>query len=71
VDLDAIWEAIQSGQVASAGLDSFAVEPMTAPHPFHGQARIVLSPPIGGVAAEAYVKMGVAAARNALEVLAP
>jgi D-3-phosphoglycerate dehydrogenase len=69
IDEPALLEAIQSGQVASAGLDSFAIEPMTAPHPFHGQERIVLSPHIGGVTAEAYVKMGMAAVRNALGVL--
>lgn len=69
IDEVALLEAVQSGQVASAGLDSFAVEPMSAPHPFHGEARIVLSPHIGGVTADAYVKMGVAAAQNALAVL--
>ena len=69
IDEPALLAAIQSGQVASAGLDSFAVEPMTAPHPFHGEARITLSPHIGGVTADAYVKMGVAAAQNALAVL--
>lgn len=69
VDESALLLAIRSGQVAAAGLDSFAVEPMTAPHPFHGEARITLSPHIGGVTADAYVKMGVAAARNALAVL--
>jgi len=69
VDEEALLEAIRSGRVASAGLDSFAVEPMTAPHPFHGEARITLSPHIGGVTADAYVKMGVAAANNALGVL--
>ena len=69
VDERALLDAVRSGQVASAGLDSFAVEPMTAPHPFHGEARITLSPHIGGVTADAYVKMGVAAARNALAVL--
>jgi D-3-phosphoglycerate dehydrogenase len=69
VDEPALLEAIRSGQVASAGLDSFAVEPMTAPHPFHGEARITLSPHIGGVTGDAYVKMGVAAAKNALAVL--
>jgi D-3-phosphoglycerate dehydrogenase len=62
--------AVQSGQVGSAGLDSFAVEPMTAGHPFHGQARIVLSPHIGGVTSDAYVNMGVEAAKNLLAVLA-
>ncbi len=69
VDEAALLEAVRSGQVASAGLDSFAVEPMTAPHPFHGEPRITLSPHIGGVTADAYVKMGVGAAQNALAVL--
>jgi len=69
IDETALLDAIRSGQVASAGLDSFAVEPMTAPHPFHGEPRITLSPHIGGVTAEAYVKMGVGAAQNALAVL--
>lgn len=62
--------ALQSGQVASAGLDSFQVEPMAAGHPFLGVANLVLSPHIGGVTGDAYVKMGVGAARNALAVLA-
>jgi D-3-phosphoglycerate dehydrogenase len=69
IDEPALLTAIRSGQVGSAGLDSFAVEPMTAPHPFHGEERITLSPHIGGVTADAYVKMGVAAAKNALAVL--
>lgn len=69
VDEAALLDAVRSGQVHSAGLDSFVVEPMTAPHPFHGEPRITLSPHIGGVTADAYVKMGVGAARNALAVL--
>jgi D-3-phosphoglycerate dehydrogenase len=69
IDEAALLDALRSGQVGSAGLDSFAVEPMTAPHPFHGEARLTLSPHVGGVTADAYVKMGVAAARNALAVL--
>ena len=70
IDEPALLEAVRSGQVASAGLDSFAVEPMTE-HPFQGESRITLSPHIGGVTSDAYVKMGVAAARNALAVLHP
>ena len=69
VDESALLAAVRSGHVASAGLDSFAVEPMTAGHPFQGEERIILSPHIGGVTADAYVKMGVAAAENALAVL--
>ena len=69
VDEAALLQAVRSGQVASAGLDSFAVEPMAAPHPFHGQPNIILSPHIGGVTGDAYVNMGVGAARNVLAVL--
>lgn len=70
VDEAALLDAVRSGQVAAAGLDSFAVEPMTVPHPFQGEANIVLSPHIGGVTGDAYVNMGVGAVRNLLEVLA-
>ena len=69
IDEHALLAAVRSGQVMSAGLDSFAVEPMTAGHPFQGERGLVLSPHIGGVTSDAYVNMGVAAARNALEVL--
>ena len=70
VDEAALLAAVRSGQVAAAGLDSFAVEPMTAPHPFHGERNIVLSPHIGGVTGDAYINMGVGAAQNVLAVLA-
>jgi D-3-phosphoglycerate dehydrogenase len=43
---------------------------MAAPHPFHGEPNIILSPHIGGVTGDAYVNMGVAAARNVLDALA-
>jgi D-3-phosphoglycerate dehydrogenase len=66
----ALLAAVRSGQVAMAGLDSFAVEPMTPGHPFQGERNIVLSPHIGGVTSDAYVNMGVGAAKNLLQVLA-
>jgi D-3-phosphoglycerate dehydrogenase len=69
VDEAALLEAVRSGQVMCAGLDSFAVEPMTAPHPFHGEPNFVLSPHIGGVTGDAYVNMGLGAARNVIAVL--
>jgi D-3-phosphoglycerate dehydrogenase len=70
VDEAALLQAVRSGQVACAGLDSFAVEPMAPAHPFHGEPNILLSPHIGGVTADAYVKMGVGAANNVLAVVA-
>jgi len=70
IDEHALLAAVRSGQVAMAGLDSFAVEPMAPGHPFQDEKRIVLSPHIGGVTSDAYVNMGVSAAKNLLQVLA-
>jgi D-3-phosphoglycerate dehydrogenase len=70
VDEQALLAAVKTGQVAMAGLDSFAVEPMAAPHPFHGQPNILLSPHVGGVTGDAYINMGLGAARNVLAALA-
>ena len=70
IDEAALLESVRSGQVMAAGLDSFAVEPMTAGHPFQQQPGFVLSPHIGGVTGDAYVNMGVGAAKNLLQVLA-
>lgn len=69
VEEPALLAAVQSGQVSMAALDSFAVEPFTAPHIFQGEARILLSPHIGGVTSDAYVNMGVAAAKNTVAAL--
>lgn len=58
------------GPVAGAGLDNFAIEPMTAGHPLPGPGRIVLKAHISGVTGDAYVNMGVAARhKNLLAVL--
>jgi len=70
IDEAALVAAAKSGKVASAGLDSFAAEPPPADHPFFGIPNLILSPHIGGVTQDAYVNMGVAAARNVLAVLA-
>ncbi|GKS91132.1 NAD(P)-dependent oxidoreductase [Acidovorax sp. SUPP2539] len=70
IDEAALLAAVRSGQVMAAGLDSFSVEPMAANHPFQGEPRCILSPHIGGVTGDAYVNMGVGAAKNLLEVLA-
>jgi D-3-phosphoglycerate dehydrogenase / 2-oxoglutarate reductase len=69
VDEPALLAAVQSGQVGMAALDSFALEPMTAPHIFHHQKNFILSPHIGGVTSDAYVNMGMGAAKNIVDVL--
>lgn len=70
IDEAALLDALASGQVGMAGLDAFAQEPTPPNHAFFGHPQLVLSPHIGGVTSDAYVNMGVAAARNTLAVLA-
>jgi D-3-phosphoglycerate dehydrogenase len=70
IDEEALLAAVRDGRVQAAGLDSFQQEPPPATHPFFGEENILLSPHIGGVTQDAYVNMGVAAARNLLSHLA-
>ncbi|SNS92489.1 D-3-phosphoglycerate dehydrogenase [Noviherbaspirillum humi] len=70
VDEAAVIEAVKSGRLHSAGLDSFASEPLIGSHHFSDVDNIVLSPHIGGVTGDAYIGMGTGAAANILAVLA-
>lgn len=70
IDEAALADALRSGALRAAGLDSFQVEPFTPGHPFTAIPNAILSPHIGGVTGDAYVGMGTAAANNVLAVLA-
>jgi D-3-phosphoglycerate dehydrogenase len=69
IDEAALAEALRSGALRAAGLDSFQVEPFAPGHPFTAIPNAILSPHIGGVTSDAYVGMGVGAANNVLAVL--
>lgn len=69
VDDDAVREALASGQLRAAGLDAFVPEPLTGEHAWRNVPNTVLSPHIGGVSEDAYVNMGLGAARNVLDVV--
>jgi D-3-phosphoglycerate dehydrogenase len=69
IDEAALADALRSGALRAAGLDSFQVEPFAAGHPFTGIPNAILSPHIGGVTGDAYVGMGTAAAKNVLAVM--
>lgn len=69
VDEEAVVEALKTGKLRAAGLDSFANEPLADGHIFGGVPNAILTPHIGGVTSDAYVAMGVGAARNVLAVL--
>ncbi len=69
IDEAALAAALRSGALRAAGLDSFQVEPFVPGHPFSAIPNAILSPHIGGVTADAYIGMGVGAAKNVLAVL--
>ncbi len=70
IDDDALREALASGKLRAAGLDAFTPEPLVGEHAWRDVPGTVLTPHVGGVSEDAYVNMGLGAARNVLAVLA-
>ena len=66
VDERALVDAVRSGHLHGAGLDTFAVEPLPVDSPLTAEPRIVLSPHSAALTEEAFVAMGVTTVRNAL-----
>jgi phosphoglycerate dehydrogenase-like enzyme len=48
VDEDALIQALESGQIAGAGLDTFVQEPLPPNHPFWGMEKVIVTPHLGG-----------------------
>ena len=69
IDEAALVAAIRSGHLTGAGLDTFAVEPPAADHPFFAVPGIVLTPHIGGVTRQAGARVGVDAVRGIFQIL--
>jgi len=51
--------ALESGKVAGAALDVFAVEPLPADHPYRRQPNLILTPHLGASTEEAQEKCGI------------
>src|SRR3984957_15059470 len=51
--------ALESGKVAGAALDVFAVEPLPANHPYRKQPNLILTPHLGASPEEAQEKCGI------------
>ncbi|MGD9427160.1 hydroxyacid dehydrogenase [Pantoea sp. NSTU24] len=70
IDDEALLAALNNGSLAWAALDSFTTEPLAATHIWQQVKNVILTPHIGGVSDNSYVKMGTVAASNILNVLA-
>lgn len=69
VDESAVRDALASGKLRAAGLDSFETEPPPAGHPLRNIQNLIMTPHVGGVTGDAYVNMGIAAAKNVIETI--
>lgn len=70
VDEAALIDALQSGRLAGAALDSYAAEPLAPESPLRCMPNVVLSPHVAGQTREAVAKVGLTAAQAILDELA-
>ncbi len=64
VDEEALVEALETGTVDGAGLDTFEAEPPGEDHPLYGRDDVLLTPHVGGVTDQALARMSRRAAAN-------
>jgi len=69
VDEEALVAALREGKIAAAGLDTFEKEPPEDVRRLAEAGYVVLCPHSGAATREAYIRMGVEAAKNILTVL--
>jgi D-3-phosphoglycerate dehydrogenase len=69
IDEAALAEALASGAIAGAGIDSFSVEPPPAEHPFLRLPNTIVTPHVAGVTDDAKREVSLQTARNVLAVL--
>ncbi len=66
VDPDALFEALQSGQIGAAGIDVFDPEPIPAGHPILKLKNLVITPHIASASKETRQKMAFMTVENIL-----
>jgi len=69
VDEEALIAALREGKTAAAGIDTFRKEPPEDLPRLAQAGKVVLTPHIAAATAEAFARMGIEAAQNALTIL--
>lgn len=69
VDEAAVVEALRSGRLGGAGLDTFAVEPPDPANPLFALPNVIVTPHIAAATTGAMVRMGTIAANNIISWL--
>ena len=67
IDENALHAALQSSQIAGAGIDVFLEEPPPADHPLFASEKVILSPHSASLTAESAIRMAVMSVKNALD----
>ena len=69
IDEEALFEALESGQVAGAALDVFVEEPPPADHPLVSHPNVICTPHLGASTGQAQLNVSTAIARQVAEFL--
>ena len=70
VDEAALIDALRSGQLGGAGLDTFDTEPLSAGHPLTALTQVLLTPHVAGVTRDAGLQVATLTAQNIVDHLA-
>jgi len=70
IDEAALVEALRSGHLGGAGLDTFEVEPIAADNPLLGLDNVIVTPHVAGVTQDAARRVATITARNVVDCLA-
>jgi D-3-phosphoglycerate dehydrogenase len=70
IDEAAMIDALRSGHLAGAGLDTFETEPIPTDSPLLGLDNVILTPHVAGVTRNAALQVATITARNVVDALA-